>query len=72
MAIEDLAALGRRRHGAHLLAFGASGKLIVLNHLQHEQPRLDARHAHHEHAGGRQEAALQHRAPVGIGLNGHG
>ena len=42
VAIEDLAALGGRRHGAHLLPLGARDQLVVLNDLQEDEPRLDA------------------------------
>ena len=69
VAIEDLAALGRRRHGAHLLPLGARHKLVVLNHLQDDEPRFDAGHPQYERAGRHHETALEHRAPVGIGLD---
>jgi hypothetical protein len=52
-----------------LLPFGARHKVVVLNDLQNQQARLDPDYPQYEHRGRHHQTALQHRAPVRIGLN---
>ena len=63
VAVDDLAALGRRGDRAHVLPIGARLHVGVIDDLQVDQPRLDADRPQHEERRRRQDARAQRRPP---------
>jgi hypothetical protein len=63
-AIDDVAALGRRRLRALLLALGAGDEIGALEDLQVDELRLDAGHPGGEHGRNDNDAAFHDRTPV--------
>src|SRR5581483_10972706 len=64
VSIEDVAALGRRRDRAQLLALGARHQIVVPHDLQEDETRLDPRRPGKEDRGGGDEPALEGMAPT--------
>src|SRR5258706_12652243 len=66
LAIENLAALARRRDGAQLLPLGPRNEVGVTENLQVDKARFDGGRPDEQANGGNDESALQRRAP-GVG-----
>ena len=64
VAVEDVAALGGNIHGPRGLVLGARLKILMLVHLQIQQPRLNADGPQHENRGPDEEPAADRGAPV--------
>ena len=66
-AIDDLAAFGRKTDGFQLLPIRPRHHLVVLEHLQVEQPGLDPDRPGGEERGADEQARPDGPAPVGRG-----
>ena len=71
VAVENVPTLGRRLHGAKLLALGTLGEFYMLPHLEVHKSRLDGCGPCHEHGDGDDKPPLQRDAPGKRGLFGH-
>ncbi len=65
VAVENVAPLGGDIHRTRRLVLGARLKVVMLVHLQIQEPRLNADGPQHEDGGPDQEPAADRGAPVG-------
>ena len=63
VAVEDVAPLGRHFHGPGLLVPGARGQIVVPDHLEVHQSRLNRRRPCDKNDGAGQQSALHRGAP---------